>query len=266
MKKINAFIKAACFSYIILLMFLAPGCASSQEEINSASSQPYNVADLNSYGEWINTNNYGSAWQPYAVVGWMPFDNGHWAYSNENWTWVSYEPFGWIVYHYGYWYDDPLYGWVWIPSDGIWSPANVSWFNDGDYIGWAPLGPRGVDYGNPFDRDHDKYWHIVRTEDFTRDNIRDFRIKNPVKNENSKEIIYKQPDRKSIEKLSGKPVNEVKMQHENVTLPPRQIQKMNLPPQEHQRVEQNSQRVRKEVLVPKEEFHRQQSERIKKEK
>jgi len=38
---------------------------------------------------------------------------------------------------------------------------------------------------------------------------------------------------------------------------------MNLPPEEHQRVEQRVPHVRSEVLVPRDEFHRQFSERKK---
>jgi hypothetical protein len=56
-------------------------------------------------------------------------------------------------------------------------------------------------------------------------------------------------------------VPEVKMQNEMVKLPEKEIKKMNLPPQETKRVEQNSPRVKNEVLVPKEEFQKQQGEK-----
>lgn len=264
MKKINALLKLGGVALLIAIAFIAVSCSSvgSQSSFDGTSQSGYNVEDLNSYGEWVNINNYGNVWHPYAVSDWMPFDNGHWTYADANWTWVSYEPFGWIVYHYGYWYDDPFYGWVWIPSDGIWSPANVMWTNYGDYIGWAPLAPRGVVYGRPWEMNQNRYWHVVRSSDFTRDNIRDYRVMNPIRNQNdSREIVNRQPDRQIVEKTIGRPIPEVKMQRQTIKLPQRNIERMNLPQQENKRVEQNSPRVRKDVLVPKEEFRRQQSER-----
>lgn len=261
MKKINVLIKSVGVLYLLFMMFLAPGCASSQTNMDSGADRAYNVEDLNSYGEWVNVNEYGRVWRPFAVNNWMPFDNGHWSYADANWTWVSYEPFGWIVYHYGYWFDDPIYGWVWIPSDGLWSPANVSWLYYGDYIGWAPLGPRGIVYGRPWEMNQNRYWHVVRASDFTRDNIRDFRVTNPVRNDTGNEIFERQPDRQFVERSVGKTVTEINLNRESAKLPERNIEKMNLPKEENKRVEQNSSRVKKEVLMPREEFHRQQKAR-----
>ena len=60
------------------------------------------------------------------------------------WTWISYEDFGWATYHYGRWANLADYGWVWFPGEDLdWAPAWVSWRTGGDYIGWAPLPPRG---------------------------------------------------------------------------------------------------------------------------
>ncbi|MCW8809922.1 MAG: hypothetical protein OQJ93_02365 [Ignavibacteriaceae bacterium] len=261
MKRINSLIKINVFLLPFSMLLLISGCSSSenQNSMNGTEQQgAYNIDELNSYGEWVHVDPYGEVWEPFVVNGWMPFDNGHWAYADANWTWVSYEPFGWIVYHYGYWYDDPFYGWVWVPGDGAWSPANVTWINYGNYVGWAPLGPRGVVYGHPWDKDQDRFWHVVKRDDFTRDNIRDFRVMNPVRGEiDGKTIINKPPDRQLIEKTIGKPVPEVNMQHETVKLQNTEINRMNLPPGEHQRVEQQTPRVKKDVLVPREEFHQQ---------
>jgi hypothetical protein len=264
MKTTYVLIKSIVFTFPILILLFMTACSNSGPESSMYSNvQPgYNLDDLNSYGEWVNLDNYGEVWRPYAVNSWMPFDNGHWAYANANWTWISYEPFGWIVYHYGYWYDDPFYGWVWIPSDGIWSPANVMWINYGVYVGWAPLPPRGVLYGQPWETNQNQYWHVVKTADFTKDNIRDYRVVNPVRNENgSRGIINTQPDRTLVEKTIGRPIPEVSLQREAVKPPVRNIERMDLPQQENQRVQQNSTRVRKEVLIPRDEFKKQQKER-----
>ena len=98
-------------------------------------------------GNWIEVEGYGYGWQPDVAVSdpnWRPYADGYWAYSEVGWTWVSYEDFGWATYHYGRWASLADYGWVWFPgSDLEWGPAWVSWRTGGDYVGWAPLPPRG---------------------------------------------------------------------------------------------------------------------------
>jgi Family of unknown function (DUF6600) len=98
-------------------------------------------------GNWIEVEGYGYGWQPDVATSdpnWRPYADGYWAYTEVGWTWVSYEDFGWATYHYGRWASLADYGWVWFPgSDLEWGPAWVSWRTGGDYIGWAPLPPRG---------------------------------------------------------------------------------------------------------------------------
>src|SRR5947208_3297131 len=98
-------------------------------------------------GNWIDVEGYGYGWQPDIAVSdpnWRPYSDGYWAYTDYGWTWISYEDFGWATYHSGRWARLADYGWVWIPgSDLDWGPAWVSWRTGGDYIGWAPLPPRG---------------------------------------------------------------------------------------------------------------------------
>ena len=97
--------------------------------------------DLASYGHWIQRPRYGWVWTPrVAVATWRPYQDGHWVWTDLGWTWVSDEPFGWATYHYGRWYDDPDYGWEWVPGDE-WAPAWVDWHAGDDYVGWAPLPP-----------------------------------------------------------------------------------------------------------------------------
>jgi Family of unknown function (DUF6600) len=98
-------------------------------------------------GNWIEVGDYGYGWQPDVATGdpnWRPYSDGYWAYTDVGWTWISYEDFGWATYHYGRWANLADYGWVWFPgSDLEWGPAWVSWRTGGDYVGWAPLPPRG---------------------------------------------------------------------------------------------------------------------------
>lgn len=101
-------------------------------------------APLTRCGSWVEVGSYGRCWRPAGVVvGWRPYCDGHWEWTDCGWYWVSDEPWAWACYHYGYWAYDSFYGWVWIP--GIeWGPAWVSWRVGGGYIGWAPLAPRHV--------------------------------------------------------------------------------------------------------------------------
>jgi hypothetical protein len=105
------------------------------------------IYDNLSGGNWIDAEGYGYGWQPDLAVSdpnWRPYSDGYWAYTDYGWTWISYEDFGWATYHYGRWANLADYGWVWFPgSDLDWGPAWVSWRTGGDYIGWAPLPPRG---------------------------------------------------------------------------------------------------------------------------
>jgi len=98
-------------------------------------------------GNWIDVEGYGYGWQPDVAVNdsnWRPYADGYWAYTDDGWTWVSYEDFGWATYHYGRWANLSDYGWVWFPGEDLdWGPAWVSWRTGGDYVGWAPLPPRG---------------------------------------------------------------------------------------------------------------------------
>jgi len=101
----------------------------------------YFYDDLASDGNWVQSPSYGWVWTPRSIAGdWRPYRDGNWVWSDQGWTWVSNEPYGWATYHYGRWYDDPEFGWAWVPGND-WAPAWVSWQEGGDYIGWAPLPP-----------------------------------------------------------------------------------------------------------------------------
>ncbi|MEJ2104559.1 MAG: hypothetical protein P8X47_08290 [Ignavibacteriaceae bacterium] len=98
--------------------------------------------------------------------------------------------------------------------------------------------------------------------DFTKDDIRDYRVDHPLRNENGgRNILDRPPDRTTIERSTGERVPEVNINHDIVRIPQREFHKMNLPPEEHQRVEQHSPRIRNRVLVPREEFHQHHIER-----
>lgn len=124
--------------------------------------------DLDHYGEWIETPEYGWIWSPHGVdINWAPYRHGCWRwYPSYGWTWVAHEPWGWAPYHYGRWayYRNR---WCWVPrtygAGWVWSPSLVVFFGRGyrdgfrdgyregirdgirdgrhGWVGWVPLGP-----------------------------------------------------------------------------------------------------------------------------
>ena len=115
----------------------------------------YGAEDLNDFGEWINTREYGYVWRPFEssysqYANWSPYRYGQWRWlPTFGWTWVNYEPWGWATYHYGRWVFHDGY-WVWTPYSKYrrkrswWRPALVIIASIGRDIYWCPL---PYDYG-----------------------------------------------------------------------------------------------------------------------
>jgi hypothetical protein len=112
----------------------------------------YGADDLNDYGTWVNTSEYGNVWRPHRTttnvyVNWSPYRYGHWRWIPPyGWTWVNDEPWGWVTYHHGRWvyisgywhwapYPHPSYRW----SRSWWRPAFVSFHYYGSSVCWYPL-------------------------------------------------------------------------------------------------------------------------------
>ena len=131
---------------LFALAVLAFGASALQQARGQEVSVDYFYDNL-SGGNWIDVEGYGYGWQPDLAVNdqnWRPYADGYWAYTDDGWTWISYEDFGWATYHYGRWANLADYGWTWFPGEDLdWGPAWVSWRTGGDYVGWAPLPPRG---------------------------------------------------------------------------------------------------------------------------
>jgi len=129
----------------ILLLFIATTLFSTQE---TKAENPFGVSfqvfydELAPYGDWVQDQNHGYIWLPFAEQGFHPYGtNGHWAMTSYGNTWVSYYDWGWAPFHYGRWYFDNFYqSWAWVPSYE-WGPAWVNWRTGGGYYGWAPLAP-----------------------------------------------------------------------------------------------------------------------------
>ena len=123
--------------------------------------------DLDTYGHWVQTPEYGRVWVPAGVAPeWAPYRYGHWVWIDPwGWTWVDDAPWGFAPFHYGRWVWWGGY-WGWAPGP-YWvrpwyAPAMVGWFGGPGWgvgwgfgfgfgvgwgwgWGWAPLG-----WGEPF--------------------------------------------------------------------------------------------------------------------
>jgi hypothetical protein len=135
----------------------------------------WGAEELDSYGDWVKTDEYGYVWRPHATVinnyqDWAPYRYGSWRWvSPYGWTWVGDEPWGWAPYHYGRWVYVNNY-WGWAPRGyahykrrSWWRPALVAFvnldFNSGNNVCWYPLGYHQRD-------PHSNYYRRARNRAF----------------------------------------------------------------------------------------------------
>src|SRR5438132_3559004 len=136
--------------------------ATRTDEHRPTASYDTFYTQLDRYGDWRETSDYGYVWQPRQAQSrtWRPYTDGHWVYTDVGWACVSEEPFGWATYHYGRWTRLRNIGWVWVPGDE-WAPAWVSWRKSSDYVGWAPLPPEArFDRGTGIHNWSDSYYDV----------------------------------------------------------------------------------------------------------
>ncbi len=216
---------------------------------------------LNNYGDWIMINPYGNVWKPFVAATWQPYYYGHWVYSDYGWTWVSYEPFGWIVYHYGFWVDNPYYGWLWVPSNNQWSPANVEWYDYGNYVCWAPLPPEGITYSAPWESDR-HVWRSVQYNDFTRNDVSNYfvsesRLRNDMGGRSM--VSHRAPNVKTIETRVPGGVPVVKIQKENVKRGNGKIIRMQVPKDQQKIIERHAPEIQR-IVTPRQRPSEQQKQ------
>ena len=136
--------------------------------------------ELDQYGSWTTTTDYGPVWTPRVVaVDWAPYRDGRWVWVNPwGWTWVDDMPWGFAPFHYGRW---AYWGnrWCWVPGPyeprPAYAPAVVGWVGGAGfslnvwsggrrpppprYGAWVPLAPREA-YYQPGRYSND-YWRRV---------------------------------------------------------------------------------------------------------
>lgn len=105
-----------------------------------SSEASFFYGQLAPYGQWFWTAPHGWVWAPNVSVGWRPYTDGSWSYTDAGWTWVSDAEWGWAPFHYGRWFFHEHRGWCWVPGSE-WAPAWVSWHWGDAWCGWAPLPP-----------------------------------------------------------------------------------------------------------------------------
>ena len=116
--------------------------------------------DLDAYGDWRTTSDYGTVWYPRGLASdWAPYRHGRWAWvAPWGWTWIDQAPWGFAPFHYGRW--ALIAGrWGWVPgrivARPVYAPALVGWvgnpgwsvsfsFGSAPAVGWFPLAPREV--------------------------------------------------------------------------------------------------------------------------
>jgi hypothetical protein len=122
------------------------------------SAQMTGYADLEPYGAWRQSPQYGEVWYPRDVpAGWAPYRDGHWAWVPPwGWTWIDDMPWGFAPSHYGRWaYIDGRWGWApgAVMPQPVYAPALVAFVSApavgfvgaaGPSVGWFPLAPGEV--------------------------------------------------------------------------------------------------------------------------
>jgi hypothetical protein len=253
----------------VLILSLLPCITGCGTAVNQASGdgQPYidDFEYLSAYGAWVVYEPYGDVWLPDVVAGWAPFYYGHWMWTADGWSWTSYEPYGWLVYHYGSWGHQPGLGWFWVPDD-IWSPARVQWYTFGDYASWAPLPPPGLVWADPWELYEVDPWIVVGVDNFTNENIGDYKSRKPVSAETAaqRNFVRRAPDVKQVERASERTVPTVRIREQDTNVQPRSdsktkekarqdepvLKRMVLPRAEKRKVEKHTSEVEREVLAP----------------
>ena len=144
------------------------------------------AGDLDAYGKWVDTPDYGQVWTPdNTPQGWAPYSNGQWTWEPYyGWTWVDASAWGWAPYHYGRWFYANTYGWCWYPGPyvvrPVWQPALVAFFGFGGggvgisiggafgfgNVGWVALGP-GEPYHPWWGPHYNNYTNITNITNVT---------------------------------------------------------------------------------------------------
>ncbi|MFZ6759797.1 DUF6600 domain-containing protein [Undibacterium sp. Ji50W] len=136
----------------------------AEENVTTAryvSREVIGYEQLDDYGAWETTVEYGAVWYPRQVSStWAPYRDGKWVWvAPWGWTWIDRAPWGFAPYHYGRW---AYVGtrWAWVPGQyhvhqrPVYAPALVAFVGNSNIginpsnghrntpgVAWFPLGP-----------------------------------------------------------------------------------------------------------------------------
>ncbi len=232
-------VKAKILMAISLASLMCCGVFESRAELEvgasfSISARADFYEPLAPHGGWVEVDSFGRCWRPSHVrVGWQPYVEGRWVWTDAGWYWESDEPWAWACYHYGSWVYHPTYFWVWIP-DVRWAPAWVSWRVGGGHIGWAPLPPRGISVSfsaAPFVFVETRRFHermtprtvivnnttIINNTKVINNNVRE--ENRTINNKQQRVMVNEGPSVAEVQKASGKKVAQVSLQDANKRTP-----------------------------------------------
>lgn len=130
------------------------------QSVRYVSQETTGYEDLDRYGNWETTSEYGAIWYPRAVASdWAPYRVGRWTWVEPwGWTWIDSAPWGYAPFHYGRWVWFHQ-RWCWTPgtvvAHPVWAPAMVGWVGGANWsvsfsagtapaVGWFPLAPHEV--------------------------------------------------------------------------------------------------------------------------
>lgn len=107
------------------------------------SPQATGFQDLQRYGLWEMTEEYGPVWEPQVTSDWAPFRDGRWV-DIKPWgpTWIDNAAWGFTPSHYGRWVQVNR-RWAWMPGNAAIAPMAAGLFGTErrSASGWIPLGP-----------------------------------------------------------------------------------------------------------------------------
>lgn len=120
------------------------------------SSEMTGQRQLDAYGRWENSDDYGPVWYPASVpADWAPYRFGHWTSIKPwGWTWIDDQPWGFAPFHFGRWVQSGN-RWGWAPGrrvkHPVYAPALVAFVETSEPsggpqaadppVGWFPLAP-----------------------------------------------------------------------------------------------------------------------------
>ncbi len=223
-------LRAGSILRTIIMIAAFVGCSGGVDRpepnrLITPSSPEQEFSMLDGYGAWETVPGRGEVWRPNVPNDWSPYRIGQWEWTDRGWIWMSDERFGWVVYHYGFWeYDDTL-GWLWVPGYQ-WSPARVAWFVTDDFVGWAPLPPRGIAIPRPDDDVTGRWWSFVDARDFVTPDIDAHRYREYPRLSGAPRTSP--PDARLIGKTRGEEVPRYRTESQPYTQHGRELQRVEL--------------------------------------